>query len=224
MAKNVSVSFKTNKDEIYYSIGKFVVEFENLLKDVKEILVEFLDQQSMFNETEYIESLISELDAMGLILKFQNLYGIRYKDNKQNLELIKKIFLRLKLIVEFRNALVHSPWKFYEDDTFANEIRKISKHIDSYMISNKFSKRAAKHTTYTSTISLEMIKIYINELTNMHAIFSKLSKYHTKESDIKISIRKNLLDKLDRDIEKVTPETLDDLWKDVVKFVSKNGN
>jgi hypothetical protein len=94
------------RDALYVSFGKFVIEFERLCFGMASCVMRLLESQGLQNIA-VSKLLVADLTANPLRDLFRSLVSEILKPNKDEEEILKNIFDRIQKAIKTRNMIVH---------------------------------------------------------------------------------------------------------------------
>jgi hypothetical protein len=148
---------------VYASFGHFAFKFEEVRINIKEILVQIMENNGLSN-INYAEMAFAGHTADPLRTIFLSFCAEYFKDDKVSQNIIYKINKKFIEAIELRNKLIHSFWAIgygeTPDDTIAVGVRpKISKNGLTYYDMNFF----ASDFRYFAT-QLELLDSFVYEI------------------------------------------------------------
>lgn len=101
--------YKNQTNELYASLGKFVVKFEQVCHTMQTAIIFILYDSGLKNQQlAYIMLAGHTAEPLRNIL--HSLIGETVQLNENEKKIIKNIFARIKQLTESRNNIVHSTW------------------------------------------------------------------------------------------------------------------
>ena len=101
--------YKNQTNELYASIGKFVVKFEQVCHAMRITIILILDGSGLKNQ-QLTNIMLADHTAEPLRSILLSLIGETVPLNKNEKEIIKNIFARIQQLIGSRNDIVHSMW------------------------------------------------------------------------------------------------------------------
>ena len=101
--------YKNQTNELYASIGKFVVKFEQVCHTMRTLIIFILDGSGLKNQ-QLTNILLADHTAEPLRGILLSLIGETVSLNENEKEIVKNIFARIQQLIGIRNDIVHSMW------------------------------------------------------------------------------------------------------------------
>jgi len=101
--------YENQTNELYASLGKFVVKFEQICYSMRTSIIFILDDSGLKNQ-QLANIMLADHTAEPLRSILRSLIGETVPLNKNEKEIIKNIFARIKQLIESRNNIAHSAW------------------------------------------------------------------------------------------------------------------
>tara|TARA_R110002049_G_scaffold307875_2_gene509983 strand:- start:234 stop:854 length:621 start_codon:yes stop_codon:yes gene_type:complete len=167
MEKNNNQELKADLQKItdshYTYIGKFIVEFEDLIDNLSRFLVSFLSYKPL-NQL-YMHTLCEGMSAYDIISKCQTFLAMKYENNDNKIKKITNLFNAMKEINEERNFIVHGKWLISTPND-----HNIKNNVD-------FSKATVSHIKRTSRgVEMRMKEFDINEYNHLMERLKMISR------------------------------------------------
>lgn len=107
--KTRDVLYENQTNELYASLGKFVVKFEQVCHTMQTAIIFILDDSGLKNQ-QIANILLADHTAEPLRSILLSLIGETVSINKKEKEIIKNIFARIQQLIGSRNDIAHSMW------------------------------------------------------------------------------------------------------------------
>ncbi len=101
--------YKNQTNELYASIGKFLVNFELVCFNIRTAIIFILYDSGLKNQ-QLTNIMLAVHTAEPLKSILHSLIGEAVRLNENEKEIIKNIFARIQKLIESRNNIVHSTW------------------------------------------------------------------------------------------------------------------
>jgi len=101
--------YKNQTNELYASIGKFLVNFELVCFNIQTAIIFILYDSGLKNQ-QLTKIMLAGHTAEPLKSILHSLIGETVPLNENEKEIIKNIFTRIQKLIESRNNIVHSTW------------------------------------------------------------------------------------------------------------------
>lgn len=101
--------YKNQTNELYASLGKFVVKFEQVCHTMRTAIIFILDDSGLKNQ-QLSNIMLSDHTAEPLRSILHSLIGETVQLNENEKKIIKNIFARIQQLTRSRNDIVHSMW------------------------------------------------------------------------------------------------------------------
>ena len=101
--------YENQTNELYASLGKFVVKFEQVCHVMRTSIIFILDDSGLKNQ-QLANIMLAGHTAEPLSSILRSLIGETIPLNKNEKEIIKNIFARIQQLIGSRNDVVHSMW------------------------------------------------------------------------------------------------------------------
>ncbi|MCY1241081.1 hypothetical protein D9M72_539640 [compost metagenome] len=164
MIENDQKQVESSKD-IYHNVGRFVIEFEQLLMSVRLCIFSIFKLKGL-TEFDYLRVLLSDFTGAPLVGKLQTLFAMHCKDNPSRVKLLDKFFANTISIVEKRNEIIHGSFfvqsdynaNLFKDKANKSGLNPINEEVDSEMLlgyTNKIIKASEMYTILNSYLHEE---------------------------------------------------------------------
>ena len=101
--------YKNQTNELYASIGKFLVNFELVCFNIRTAIIFILYDSGLKNQ-QLANIMLAGHTAEPLKSILHSLIGETVQLNENEKKIIKNIFARIQKLIESRNNIVHSTW------------------------------------------------------------------------------------------------------------------
>ena len=101
--------YKNQTNELYASIGKFLVNFELVCFNIRTAIIFILYDSGLKNQ-QLANIMLAGHTAEPLKSILHSLIGETVRLNENEKKIIKNIFARIQKLIESRNNIVHSTW------------------------------------------------------------------------------------------------------------------
>jgi hypothetical protein len=111
-----------NEEELALSLGKLIIIFNRLERDIGELIATFLGKGGLENRT-YIDIFTSSHSFTQKLDLLSSFYLHRYLDQKEQCDFFRQVARKLSFFEGLRNTYVHSWWgtKTFGDTEFIRE-------------------------------------------------------------------------------------------------------